>query len=113
MLKIIKQKEESMKKEKNINIIKSIIVLMAIMLAFVSIINIVIISQVCHLVNCNMTNCNKCMMINNAIYFFENMCSTIKYIVINITIPLIYVLISKRILTKTDSLVILKVRLNE
>ena len=64
--------------------------------------------------NCNVANCNICLMIDTALQFVESL----KYAIIHTAlliaiIPFSYIITTKLILFFKESLVILKVQLNE
>jgi len=103
-----------MKRKSIKKIIKIIVILVCIIFCFMALQSAIITANTSHIIECHVEQCPVCMLIQNAINFIKNIIYIIEYIILqNVVIPLIYILISKMILTPQSTLTNLKVRFNE
>lgn len=102
-----------MKKEYIKNIIKLILIAFCIIFIISAITNAIISSDIYHLADCDVQECQKCLMIHTAIEFFKNINYIIIYVaLLNAIIPLIYMLSIKIKYNNQETLVSLKVIMN-
>lgn len=103
-----------MKKKTRKKIVKIIAILICIVFCFMALQSTMVASNTSHLMKCHIEKCPVCMLIQCAIHFTKDINYITEYIVLlNVILPLIYIVVSKVVRSQQNILVKLNVRLNE
>ena len=104
----------NMKKRNIKNLIKIILIAFCIIFLITTIANTIISKDIMHIENCDNPECQKCLIIHNAIEYSKNINYLIIYVaLLNAIIPLICSISSKIKLQPKETLIQLRVIMNE